>query len=92
MFFPRFIEELFKPQETYSLASTRQIFDRLAHSSIMRLNTQSMEKLVDLMLMGFKHQFLRCVAPEELLDVYTLRLRGTPGKNCLALSYAVDTH
>ncbi|OLP78090.1 Protein OSCP1 [Symbiodinium microadriaticum] len=38
MYYPRFIEELFKPQEIYSLQSTRQIFDRLAHSSIMRLN------------------------------------------------------
>ena len=33
MFFPRFIQELFRPQEVFSLASTRQIFDRLAHSS-----------------------------------------------------------
>ena len=35
----QFIEELFKPQEIYSLASVRQIFERLAHSSIMRLST-----------------------------------------------------
>ena len=34
----RFIEELFKPQQLYSLTATRQIFERLAHSSIMRLN------------------------------------------------------
>ena len=33
-----FIEELFKPQQLYSLTATRQIFERLAHSSIMRLN------------------------------------------------------
>lgn len=33
-----FIEELFKPQELYSLTATREIFGRLAHSSIMRLN------------------------------------------------------
>lgn len=31
-------EKLFVPQEMYSLSSTRKIFDRLAHSSIMRLN------------------------------------------------------
>lgn len=34
----KFIEELFKPQQLYSLTATRQIFERLAHSSIMRLN------------------------------------------------------
>lgn len=31
-------EKLFVPQEMYSLHSTRKIFDRLAHSSIMRLS------------------------------------------------------
>ncbi len=34
----KFIAELFKPQQLYSLPATRQIFERLAHSSIMRLN------------------------------------------------------
>ena len=34
----KFIDELFKPQQLYSLTATRQIFERLAHSSIMRLN------------------------------------------------------
>ena len=33
-----FITELFKPQQIYSLSATRQFFERLAHSSIMRLN------------------------------------------------------
>ena len=42
MFASQFIEELFKPQETYSLNSTKQIFEKLAHSSIMRLNKSSM--------------------------------------------------
>ena len=32
-------------QKLYTNSATRQIFDRLAHSSIMRLNTSSMEKL-----------------------------------------------
>jgi len=64
-----FIEELFKPQEIYSLQSTRQIFDRLAHSSIMRLNESSMDKLFDLMIMGFKLQLLSCTVPREIVDV-----------------------
>mmetsp|Transcript_6051 Transcript_6051/g.14032 ORF Transcript_6051/g.14032 Transcript_6051/m.14032 type:complete len:379 (+) Transcript_6051:92-1228(+) len=69
MYYPRFIEELFKPQEMYSIQSTRQIFDRLAHSSIMRLNESSMDKLFDLMAMGFKHQVVSCGSPQELLDI-----------------------
>ena len=44
MYNPKFIEELFRPQDIYTMASTRQIFDRLAHSSIMRLNETSMDK------------------------------------------------
>ena len=54
MYNKMFIEELFRPQDVYSMHSTRQIFDRLAHSSIMRLNESSMDKLFDLMTMGFK--------------------------------------
>ena len=52
----RFIDELFRPQPMYSLHSTKQIFQKLAHSSIMKLNAQSMGKLFDLMLMGLKYQ------------------------------------
>jgi len=69
MYYPRFIDELFKPQEMYSIQSTRQIFDKLAHSSIMRLNESSMDKLFDLMSMGFKYQIISCKAPRELIDV-----------------------
>lgn len=45
MYTPLFLEELFKPQEVYSAAATKQIFEKLAHSSIMRLNKTSMDKL-----------------------------------------------
>ena len=38
MFNANFMQQVFVPQELYSNASTRQIFDRLAHSSIMRLS------------------------------------------------------
>lgn len=39
LFDPVFLrEKLFMPQETYSVHATRRIFDRLAHSSIMRLS------------------------------------------------------
>lgn len=63
------MDELFKPQPLFSCASTRAVFDRLAHSSIMRLNGQSMDKLIDLMTMGFKYQFLGCCQAEDLVDV-----------------------
>lgn len=69
MYNEKFMNELFKPQTVYSNHSTRQIFSRLAHSSIMRLNTASMEKLYDLMTMGFKYQLLTIPHPRHLLDV-----------------------
>lgn len=69
MYSPKFIAELFKPQQVYTNRSTRQIFDRLAHSSIMRLNENSMDKLYDLMTMGFKYQMLCCTSPTHLLQV-----------------------
>jgi len=69
MFSKTFIKELLRPQCVYSNAETRQIFDKLVHSSIMRLNTQSMDKLYDLMTMGFKYQMLSCSCPRDILDV-----------------------
>lgn len=69
MFSEKFVEELLRPQPMYSHASVRQIFERLAHASIMKLNTSSMDKLYDLMCMGVKHQTVCCTAPNELLQV-----------------------
>lgn len=65
----KFIAELFKPQALYSSTSVRKIFNSLAHSSIMRLNTASMDKLYDLMCMGFKYQILSCASPDMLVQV-----------------------
>ena len=45
MYTPQFLSELYNPQEVYSQGSTKQIFEKLAHSSIMRLNKTSMDKL-----------------------------------------------
>ena len=69
MFNPAFIDELFKPQEMYTQSSTKQIFEKLAHSSIMRLNKSSMDKLYDLMTMGFKYQVVSCNSPQQYLQV-----------------------
>ena len=51
-----FQEELFRVQSMYPISSVRKIFEKLAHSSIMKLNAPSMNKLFDLMLMGFRYQ------------------------------------
>lgn len=69
MFSQKFVTELIKPQEIYSQSATREIFDRLAHSSIMRLTESSMDKLYDLMTMGFKYQIVSCSHPRELVEV-----------------------
>ena len=74
MFAPEFVNELFTPQPTYSQSATRQIFDKLAHASIMRLSESSMDKLYDLMTMGLKYQLVTCRAPEDVLQFTLLHL------------------
>lgn len=76
MFSEKFISELFKPQRIYSTSATRQIFDRLAHSSIMRLNETSMNKLHDLMTMGAKYQVLAVNSARQLEDVTLTHLEA----------------
>ncbi|XP_033099186.1 protein OSCP1-like [Anneissia japonica] len=65
----RFVEELFKPQDLYTKKAMRTVFDRLAHASIMRLNSASMDKLYDLMTMAFKHQLSLSLRPQDILLV-----------------------
>ncbi|XP_061111524.1 protein OSCP1a [Conger conger] len=69
MFNKTFMEELLKPQKVYSNKALRTVFERLAHSSIMRLNHASMDKLYDLMIMACKYQVLLCPRPRDLLLV-----------------------
>lgn len=59
MFNAKFIEELMKPQELYSMSSLRGIFDRLAHSSIMRLSESSMDKVLEKIIFLFFFIFLK---------------------------------
>lgn len=80
-FHESFLTELFKPQRMYSVANVKVVFEKLAHSSIMRLNRTSMDKLFDLMLMGLKLQVLSCRQPQQLLEITlthleTLKLVG----------------
>mmetsp|Transcript_20154 Transcript_20154/g.23239 ORF Transcript_20154/g.23239 Transcript_20154/m.23239 type:complete len:423 (-) Transcript_20154:233-1501(-) len=69
MFAPNFVEELLRPQPLYPAAQTKEIFDRLAHSSIMRLSENSMDKLYDLMTMGCKYQYVTLRHPLELVEL-----------------------
>jgi len=69
MYDRKFITELFRPQPAYTLKDARAVFDKLAHSSIMRLNKTSMDKLFDLMAMGVKQQVLATSHPGQLLEV-----------------------
>lgn len=41
----QFIEELFKPQKMYTRLAMQSVFEKLVHSSIMRLNSNSMSKV-----------------------------------------------
>ncbi len=45
MFHSKFVEEICRPQELYPKRAVKQIFEKLAHSSIMRLNESSMDKV-----------------------------------------------
>ena len=69
LFAENFVDELLREQPLFSMTSTRKVFDKLAHSSIMKLQTSSMNKLFDLMLMGVKMQMFCVKYPEEVLQV-----------------------
>ena len=69
MFDPSLLNELFRREKAYTSAGTRALFDRLAHVSIMRLNTTSMDKLYDLISMGCKLQLMRASHPSHLLQI-----------------------
>jgi hypothetical protein len=74
LFDDKFIFKINAPQEIGKLTSIKQLFDKLAHSSIMKLNSTSMAKLFDLMLMSLKLQTLRVRYPEELAQMSTNHL------------------
>ena len=69
MFSEEFLNEIFKPQRTYTPMSMKQLFQKIAHSSIMRLNARSMDKLYDLMSMAIKSQLCRILLPHQILII-----------------------
>lgn len=46
VFSERFLDEIFRPQDMCSKKAVKTIFERLAHTSIMRLNQNSMDKVM----------------------------------------------
>lgn len=74
MFNKSFLDELFKPQERHSYTAIKHLFTKLAHSSVMKLNENSMSKLFDLMVMGVKFQIISTTIPEELYHVTATHL------------------
>ncbi|CAG0891637.1 unnamed protein product [Cyprideis torosa] len=75
---PRLLQEVFLPQDMYSKKLLRTVFDRLVHSSIMRLSQASMDKLYDLMTMVFKYQVSMCACAQELLWLTCNHIRQIP--------------
>ncbi|XP_054910960.1 protein OSCP1-like [Poeciliopsis prolifica] len=76
MFSKSFMDELLKPQQLYSHRTMKTVLTRLAHSSIMRLNPASMDRLYELMIMAFKYQVLLSPRPRDLLLVSYNHLDG----------------
>eukprot|EP00051_Salpingoeca_urceolata_P027736 m.483048 g.483048 ORF g.483048 m.483048 type:complete len:402 (-) comp22753_c0_seq1:32-1237(-) len=76
MFHPKFMDEIFRCQEMYTLQKLYSVFERICHASIMRLNASSMSKLFDLMVMSFKHQVVLCTHARELLGITLNHLDG----------------
>ena len=65
----KFQSELYSHKKPYLHQEVKSIFESFVHASIMRLNTTSMNKLFELMLMTLKLQTLRTRYPEEIYQI-----------------------
>jgi len=74
MFNENLVHEIFKPHPLYSSEATKQIFQKLSHCSIMKLNDSSMSKLYELMTMVFKFQLLSTRDPSDILAISRLHM------------------
>nr|XP_037280640.1 protein OSCP1-like [Rhipicephalus microplus] len=80
MFGGRLVDELFRPQPLYSARALRSLFEKLTHTSVMRLSPASMDKLYDLMCMVVKYQLWACSSPRDLLPLTLKHLEAAgPG-------------
>ena len=69
LFSNKFENEILKHTKCQKHSNVRRVFENLAHSSIMRLNSTSMSKLFELMLMSLKLEIVRTRYPEEIYQV-----------------------
>ena len=76
LFNKKFQNELYLHKKPYKHQEVKSIFESFAHSSIMRLNTTSMNKLFELMLMTLKLQILRSKYPEEIYQITLNHFNG----------------
>ena len=69
LFNEKCLTEMSKHDKIHTHQQVRKFFEKLAHSSIMRLNSTSMSKLFELMLMTFKLELIRTRYPEEIYQI-----------------------
>ena len=69
LFNKKFQNDLYMHKKPYKHQEVKSIFESFAHSSIMRLNTTSMNQLFELMLMTLKLEILRSRYPEEIYQI-----------------------
>lgn len=72
----KFQSDLYIHKKPNKHQEVKSIFETLAHSSIMRLNSTSMNKLFELMLMTLKLQILRTRYAEEIYQVTLNHFNG----------------
>lgn len=63
------VKGVLTPQEPMTIVTMRDIFRKLAHSSIMKLDNASMEKLLFLIIMTLKKEFFLSSSPLELYAI-----------------------
>ncbi len=57
------------PQEPMAISTFKDLFRKLAHSSIMKLDNSSMEKLLFLIIMTLKKEVFLTSSPLELFSL-----------------------
>ncbi|XP_077538686.1 organic solute carrier partner 1 isoform X2 [Haemaphysalis longicornis] len=87
----RLVNELFRLQPLYSARAMRSLFEKITHSSVMRLSPASMDKLYDLMRMVTKYQVWSCSSPRDLLPLTLKHLEAAgPGGDADHVAKAVQ--
>jgi len=79
MFDESFIAEIFEPQRTFSQTSMMGLFNRIAHSSTMRLNSGSKGAIHDRMNIALKHMAILVESPANLANCVLLLLEQLSG-------------